>query len=74
MKNAFYFMFKDFFTEIFLFCPDFLAMQKNSLIRKLNLIREFNLKLYGVTDWAKINNIYIYICCQIFQEIEATKN
>ena len=39
MKNVCYFMLKVFFVlEIFTFCPGFLVMQKNGVIRKLRLI------------------------------------
>ena len=42
MKNAFHFMLKVFlFLRYLHFCPDFLVMQKNGLIRKLSLISKF---------------------------------
>ena len=40
MKNTFYFLVKTLFG-LLLFCPDFLAMQKNNLMRKLWLITKF---------------------------------
>ena len=42
-ENAYYFMFKSFFSffRYLHFCPDFLVMLKNGLIRKAKLISKF---------------------------------
>ena len=48
MKNVFYFMLKHcLFLRYFNFCLDFLVMQKNSLIRKLELISKFVMSQTG---------------------------
>ena len=42
IKNVFYFIFKAIFVlKISNFCPDFLVMQENALIRKLRSISKF---------------------------------
>ena len=50
MKNAFYFTSKPFFPRYLNFCLDVLVMQQNGLIRKIRLI-----KFYDVTAWLTNN-------------------